>query len=414
MDAFTLKEELRLGAALEATQCLGGEIESSWIYWWGLGYVRDHASPAVAAQHALHWREDIERMKALGIQEVRLGVDWTRVEPNESDFDEAELSRCREELAALRDAGIRATLVLHHFANPAWFEELGGFARVENLSCFLTYVEHVSASLGDLCSDYVTFAEPNAYAVGGYLGGSWPPGKNDPSACYRVLTHMAQCHVLAYDLLHQMHTAMEYPPCRVGVSLRAQEYAPANPANPAHRMLCATAERSFDAAFRAFTLGQIHLPMKYNKYLVPGNYCDFLSVDWRGHTAVAAPSDLSPGAARSDLGQPKALLTLLRRLHALAPLPIRVTLAGVDDGERVDLLARYLRALSNFPLPVESCCCAPLLDGFELLDGNTRRLGLIHVDFETQERTLKTSAQFLRDLLAARGADEALLKAYGG
>lgn len=413
MEPFTLQDGLRLGTALSATQCEGGELESSWIYWWGLGYIRDHASPAVAAQHTEHWREDVELLRELGVQTVRLGVDWTRVEPNESEFDEPALDYYREQLTALQSAGIRVTLELHRFTNPAWFEELGGFERAENLPLYLTYIEHVAAALGGVCSDYLTFAEPNAYAIGGYLGGDYPPGKTDPSACYRVLTHMAQCHVLAYDLLHQLHEAMEYPPCRVSVSLRAQEFLPTG-AGRVPKLLCAAAQRSFDAAFHAFYLGQIKLPMKYNKYLVPGKYCDFLTVDWYGERNVAEPLDLTPFAKRGDVGRPAALLGVLKHLHALAPLPMQVELAGVEDGDRIDCLASYLRALSGFSLPVESCCYAPLLDGFELLDGNAKRLGLVHVDFETQERRVKASGEFFRAVARARGADAALLEQYGG
>ncbi len=412
MEPFSLKDDMLLGTALSATQCEGGELESSWIYWWGLGYIRDHASPAVAAQHTEHWREDLELLRMLSAQTVRLGVDWTRVEPEEDSFDEAALARYHEELAALRSAGVRVTVELHRFTNPAWFEELGGFERPENLPRYLTYIEHVAAALGDVCDEYLTFAEPNAYAVGGYLGGDYPPGRNNPSACFRVLTNMAQCHILGRDLLRQLHEAMDYPPCRVSVSLRAQEYVPAG--GGVARALCAAAERTFDAAFQAFYLGRIRLPMKYNKYLVPGQYCDFIAVDWYGEANVSEPLDLTPFAKRGGLGRPTALLGLLKRLRALAPLPLYVTLAGVEDGDRVDCLASYLHALSGCSFPVARCCYAPLLDGFEWLDGNTKRLGLVHVDFETQERSIKPSGEFFRAVAEARGADAALLKRCGG
>ncbi len=412
MEPFTLKDDMLLGVALPATQCEGGELESSWIYWWGLGYVRDHASPAVAAQHTAHRSEDTELLRSLGAQAVRLGVDWTRVEPEEDTFDEEALDAYREEIAALKAGGVHVTLELHHFTNPAWFEELGGFERPENLPRYLTYIEHVAAALGGLCDEYLTFVEPNAYAVGGYLGGDYPPGRNNPSACFRVLTNMAQCHILGRDLLRQLHEAMEYPPCRVGVSLRAQEYVPLG-GGSIPKTLCAMAERTFEAAFLAFALGRIRLPMKYNKHLVPGEYCDFIAVDWYGEAGVSEPLDLTPFAKRGELGRPEALLGLLKHLRALAPLPVYVTLAGVEDGERVDCLASYLHALSGCSFPVARCYYAPLLDGFEWLDGNRRRLGLVHVDFETQSRTVKPSGEFFRAVAQSRAADAALLEKYG-
>ena len=154
--------------------------------------------------------------------------------------------------------------------------------------------------------------------------------------------------------------------------------------------------------------------MKYNKYVLPGKYCDFLALDWYGRMNVSEPLDLTPFARRGSAGSPKALLALLNRLHALTPLPIHVTLAGVEDGERIDLLAPYLAALSRRLLPIERCVYAPLLDGFEWLDGNGKRLGLVRVDFETQTREIKHSGMFFREIARKRGADKALLAKYGG
>ena len=145
MNVFTLKENMLLGLSSPALQCEGGELESSWIYWWGLGSIRDGASPAVAAQHIQHWQEDTALLRTLGVTAHRMGIDWTRVEPREEEFDEAALARYRAELSALRDAGIRVQLELHHFNEPVWFSERGGFEKVENFSCYLHYIEHVVA-----------------------------------------------------------------------------------------------------------------------------------------------------------------------------------------------------------------------------------------------------------------------------
>ena len=104
MNVFTLKENMLLGLSSPALQCEGGELESSWIYWWGLGSIRDGASPAVAAQHIQHWQEDTALLRTLGVTAHRMGIDWTRVEPREEEFD-----------------GIRVQLELHHFHEPVWF-----------------------------------------------------------------------------------------------------------------------------------------------------------------------------------------------------------------------------------------------------------------------------------------------------
>ncbi len=411
MNGFSLKEHMLLGLSSPAAQCEGGELESSWIYWWGLGNIRDGASPAVAAQHTQHWQEDAALLRELGVTAHRMGIDWTRVEPREEEFDEAELARYRAELTSLRKAGIRVQLELHHFNDPVWFAERGGFERVENFSCYLHYVEHVAAALGDLVDEYLTFAEPNAYALGGYLGGGFPPGKNNVSSCFRVLTRMAECHMHAYGLLHSIHRAMGYGDCRVSVSLRLNDFVPAQDGFPA-RPLADGARRAFDAAFRAFYLGRIRLPMKHSSILTPGLYADFLALDWQGFTPVASLADTTPANDAPDSSAPETLLAALEALHALCPLPLSVTLHGTEDDIRVPYLFEHLRALSESPLPIERCFYGAFTDGFEWLDGQSERRGIVHVDFDTQRREPTDAYELLHAILSRGGADDALYAEY--
>lgn len=412
MNGFALKKDMLPGLCSPALQCEGGELESSWIYWWGLGHIRDKASPAVAAQHTQHWQEDVALLRALGVKAHRMGIDWTRVEPREEEFDEAELARYRAELTALRDASIRVQLELHHFNDPVWFAERGGFERVENFSCYLHYAEHVAAALGDLVDEYLTFAEPNAYALGGYLGGGFPPGKNNASACFRVLTRMAECHTYAYALLHSLHSAMHYRSCRVSVSLRLNDFVPAQDTFLA-RSLADGARRAFDAAFAAFYLGRVKLPMKYSAILKPDSPCaDFLALDWQGFTPVTDLASTTPANDAPDSSAPDVLLSSLAALHDARPLPLSLTLHGVEDDIRVPYLFEHLRALSESELPIERCFCSPLTDGFELLDGQSVRRGVVSVDFATQRRETTDAYELLAAIFTRGGADEALYAEY--
>lgn len=407
MNGFLLKKDMLLGVCASATQCEGGELESSWVYWWGLGRIPDGSSPAVAAQHRAHWRTDTALLRTLGVKIHRMGIDWTRVEPREEEFDDAALAQYREELKALRDAGIRVQLELHHFNDPVWFAERGGFERVENFSCYLHYIEHVAATLGDLVDEYLTFAEPNAYALGGYLGGGFPPGKNNVSACFRVLTRMAECHAQAYALLHSLHGAMGYPPCRVSVSLRLNDFVPDGDGALA-RALTGSARAAFDAAFEAFCLGRIRLPMKHSALLRGRRSVDFLALDWQGFTPVSTLRSTTPANDAPDLTPPDTLVALLTALHARCLLPISLTLHGVEEDIRVPYLFEHLRTLSESALPIERLFYAPFTDGFEWLAGSSRRLGLVAVDSDTQDRSVTDAYDLLRAILAHGGATEAL------
>ena len=396
MEPSVQNKDMLFGFSSPATQCEGGELESSWVYWWGLGCITDHASPAVAAQHWERWQEDAALLASLGVKVHRMGVDWTRIEPREGEFDQNALAHYRAELTALRAAGISVQLELHHFTNPAWFEELGGFEREENLSYYLRYVETVVGALGALCGEYLTFAEPNAYALGGWLGGGYPPGKNSFSRAYSVLTNLAACHVSAYRLIHSYREAMGWSGTRVSVSLRAHDFVPRG-GNRSAQSAAALVRRSFwESPFRAFYCGRSALPMKYHRLLTPGVYADFLAVDWHGRAEVSALRDALP--CRTETAEPTlgSLLPFLSALHARLPLPLSVTLRGMEDEGRAAYLAKALRLLRGSALPVRYCFYQGFTDGFEWLLGQSTHRGVVRVDPETQERTLKSDlSQFL-------------------
>ncbi len=409
---FTLKESMKLGLSCPATQCEGGETENSWVYWWGLGNIRDQSSPAVAAQHWTHWAEDNALLSKLGVRVHRMGVDWTRVEPREEVFDAEAVAHYRSELQALRDAGIRVQLELHHFSEPVWFAEKDGFAREENLSCYLRYADYVASSLGDLADEYLTFAEPNAYALGCYLGGSYPPGKNDLSSCFRVLTNMAACHALAFTRLHAIHRTMGYADCRVSAALRINDFVPADGSSRIQTALVAAAKRALESAFRAFYLGRTELPMKYSRLLKPGTYADFIAADWHGYTPVETLRDTTPANPAPDLSSPVELVKALTKLRSNIILPLSVTLHGIDDDVTVPYLCEHLRTLSESALPIEQCFYTGLTDGFEWLDGTSRRCGLVSVDFDTQQREKKDSYDFFARVLRDGGVTRELYEEF--
>ncbi len=414
MEPFVLKENMLLGTAAPATQCEGGEQESSWSRWWALGKVRDHASPAVAAQHRARWDADAALTKALGVQTHRVGIDWAAVEPQEGQFDDVALARYRGELVLLRESGVHTQIELHHFTNPAWFEDRGGFSREENLPCYGKYVAHTVSLLGDLTDEILTFSEPNAYALGGYLGGGYPPGRSSTSLCYRVLSYMAQCHAQAYEALHALYRARGWGGCRVSVSLRAAHYYAADAKDPLARALAASARSSLEAAFFAFYLGRPRLPITDGRRLSPGRYADFIALDWYGNRPVSTLRDTLPAARPPYVGGGGTpLIETLDALHRTIALPLSVSLGGVEDAARIPYLCEHLGALSRAALPVERCYYVPLTDGFEWLDGQSRRLGILAVDFLTQERRLKDSSAFFVQLLQRRAADAALLSQYG-
>ena len=151
---FTLKDGLLLGSATAATQIEGGDENNNWARFAREGKVDDGTSPVRACDHYNRWREDIDLMAEMGMQIYRFGIEWSRIEPVRGDFRPDVLAHYREEIEYMREKGIKPLLTLHHFNNPLWFEDMGGWTNKESAEIFLSFAERVIDSLGDIVDEY--------------------------------------------------------------------------------------------------------------------------------------------------------------------------------------------------------------------------------------------------------------------
>lgn len=413
---FRLKDGMLLGAASAATQIEGGDQNNNWYSWYRQGYIKDGSGPDLATDHYNRWREDLALMKDMGVQCYRMGVEWSRIEPKDGVFDEAAIAHYREEIQALSDAGIQVLLTLHHFNNPLWLEERGGWANRDNITCYLRLVRKMVESVGDLVSEYITINEPNVYAFNAYLAGAWPPGRKSFLEMGRVMTNMAAAHIEAYGLIRKTRLQMGFRNTRVGVANHLRSFAPKDAGNPLHRFWAERAEELFQGSLtRAMCLGKISFPIGKHPSIVPGRYCDFHGVNYYTRSTVSGPADgVAKDCPVNDLGweiYPQGIVEVCEKVYGLLKKPIYITENGTCDNEdrfRARYIAEHLQALSESGLPVERyyhwCFC----DNWEWVEGGSARFGLVHVDYENQKRTVKRSGEFYRRVIQAGGVDEAL------
>ena len=417
---FQLNENLLLGAAAAATQIEGGDQNNNWYSWYRQGFVKDDSDPSVATDHYRRWRGDLELMKNMGIQCYRMGLEWSRIEPEDGVFDEAVIARYREEIQALHEAGIPVLLTLHHFSNPMWLEDRGGFAVRDNITCFLRYVRKIVESVGDLVSEYITVNEPNVYAFNGFFQGIWPPGQKSFLEMSRVMTNMAAAHIEAYGLIRKTRLQMGYKDTRVGVANHLRVFAAKNPENPLHRFWASRTEQLFQGSLtRAMCLGRVSFPIGRHPSIVPGRYCDFHGVNYYTRSTVSGPADgVAQGCAVNDLGweiYPEGIAEVCRKVYEMLPRPVYITENGTCDNQdrfRARFIAEHLKALCESGVPVERyyhwCFC----DNWEWVEGNSARFGLVHVDYESQKRSVKRSGEFYRRVIEERGVSEALFREF--
>jgi len=413
-------EGMLLGVSSAAAQIEGGEVGSNWNDWYHKGRIKDGSDPA-AHDHWERWQEDIELMAALNVQICRFGVEWARLLPNPGQPDEQAIARYRAELTALRDRGIRPLVTIHHFSNPMWFEEKGGFARRENLPHYLELVELVARRLGDLASDYITINEPNVYALNGYGWGDWPPGEKNYLRVFTVLENMSWCHIKAYSMIHAIRREMGFSDTMVGFANHLRVFDPKNGKNPWHCLCARITEWAFQGAVtRAMTLGEFRLPLRNWDRLPRGEYADFNGVNYYTRSTVSGIGDgVRDNCPKNDLGweiYPEGLVRCGEKLQKILERPIWVTENGTcdnDDRFRARYLYEHWKAMADSSLPFARyyhwCFC----DNFEWIEGNSARFGLVHVDYEKgRSRTVKRSGRFFAGAVQAGGVTHELYDEY--
>lgn len=409
MPGFTLPG-CELGVATAATQIEGGDLDTNWHRWAAAGRITDGSSPARAADHWDRVAEDVALLAELGVRHYRMGLEWARLEPEPGEFDQAAFDHYRGELTRLRDAGITPLVTLQHFSLPGWQVDAGGWLGTHALTVFLRFVEKVVRELGDLASEWITVNEPNIYATQGYLHGAWPPGEHSYARTIAVMQVLVEAHLAAYPLIHRLQ-----PHARVGVAHHLRVFAPAQPWNPVHRAAASASRHLFQAALvRALSTGRFAPPLRRPKGVRPGRYYDFQGINYYSRSTVRTLGDgVAENVDVNDLGwevYPDGLVELAAWLHRHYPGPIWITENGTADNTdafRARFVYEHLARIAESGLPIERYYHWCFTDNWEWVEGEAARFGLVHLDYDTQERTIKESGRFYADAIAHRGVTQA-------
>lgn len=411
MKDVSFKTDIKLGVASSATQIEGGNLNHSWNHWYTKGKIKDGTDPARANDHYNLWKEDIALMKSMGIKMYRFGVEWARMEPEEGVVDEEAINHYRLLIEELKSSGITPLLTIHHFTNPMWFEAKGAFSTKRNIPIFLNFVKLCLESFGDLVSEYITINEPNVYATHCYFYGAWPPGEKSFLKTLDVVSVMAHCHIRAYEMIHRYRMEKGYFDTKVGFANHMRVFAPENNKNLAHKGFAKITKWLFQSCMNhAFYKGEFKFPLIKVEEVKRGSYNDFIAINYYTRSTVKNIGDGTlKGAPVNDLGweiYPKGLAECAKELHDLCRAPIYVTENGtcdLNDSFRSLYIYDHLKEISESNLPFERyyhwCFC----DNFEWVEGEAARFGLVHVDFETQKRTIKKSGEFYSKVIEDKG-----------
>lgn len=397
---------LLIGTASAATQIEGGDTNNNWYEWAQGPNIADGSSPVRANDHWNRWREDNELMGDLGFPIARIGLEWSRIEPESGHFDHAAIHRYREELSDLRDRGIKPLVTLHHFSNPLWLERRGQWTNPLTIKAFLRYTRFVVRELSDLVTEWVTINEPNVYATQAHLFKEGPPGNVSLRDTLKVMRNMAIAHLYAYNLIHSI-----IPDATVTIAHHLRSFAPLDRKNPWHRFLTGVDAYMFqDQLTDAFGKGEFG-PLLGRSPVSQGRYVDVIGLNYYSRTAVSGLSDgVFPGVPMNDLGweiYPQGLVECAADLHERLGVPVWITENGcADNGDDENLesfrplfLADHLSAILDTDVPIERYYHWCFVDNWEWSEGEIPRFGIIYNDYETQRRIVKPSARMLSEIV---------------
>ncbi|PWB97948.1 GH1 family beta-glucosidase [Homoserinimonas hongtaonis] len=451
------------GSATAAAQIEGaahndGKEDSIWDAFARVpGAIAQGDTPEVAVDHYNRMPADVEVMKRIGLQSYRFSTSWARIKPGDREVNKKGLEFYSRLVDELLDANILPWLTLYHWDLPQALQEKGGWANRDTAYRFRDYAATVHEVLGDRVDHWTTFNEPLCSSLIGYAAGEHAPGLQDPRAALAAVHHQHLAHGLATTALRELAAQ----PLEIGITLNLTNAVPNDPTDAvdleAARRIDALWNRMFLEPIllgaypvdllddvRDYGLAELILPGDLQTISAP---IDFLGVNHyhddnvSGHPLPAGtPAGLQPTPSpksspfvgseyvtfpsrdlpRTAMGwevNPSGLRTLLVRLTQQYPTlpPLYVTENGasydgdvvidgrVSDPERAAYIRAHVEAVNDAVADgadVRGYFLWSLLDNFEWAWGFDKRFGIVHVDYDTQVRTIKDSGLEYASIIA--------------
>lgn len=382
------------GAATSSYQVEGGNDRADWWRW---ERSAGKANSGAACRHYDLFEADFDLAKDLGHNAHRLSVEWSRVEPEEGKFSDEALRHYTEVVLALKARAIEPVVTLHHFTNPVWFADLGGWKEKRAADYFLRFSEQVVRALAPHVRYWITINEPTIFISHAYFFGVWPPQERSLLAMRRVGRQMLKAHIKVYRRIHEIYKELSLFRPQISIAQHMMALVPCAP-TPVNRFAAWLRHRIFNEEY-------IDILRRHHALDFIGlNYYSRQLVDVRGWGVRNLFADVCQNGhhpvKKNSLGwdiYPEGLRDLLLRLKKYR-LPVMVTENGIctsDDAERWEYIRGHLQSVHEAierGASVTGYLYWSLLDNFEWDKGFSPRFGLIDVDYKTQRRTVRESA----------------------
>lgn len=407
------------------------------------GNVSDGDTGDVACDHYRRYPQDVALMSELGLQSYRFSIAWPRLLPEGTgSVNQKGVDFYNRLIDALLEKGIQPAATLFHWDYPQALQDVGGWTDPDAGKIFGDYAELCFRSFGDRVKFWITHNEPWCYAFLGHGIGAHAPGLKDEALTYKVGHGLLLGHgeaVARYRALNQGG--------KIGITTNHQHHAPLDPSSE----LDQKASRQQDDWMNGWFLDPIYFgdypeflkatyPMpeftEEEKKLV-SQKTDFMGLNFYAVSRVKFNAEYPNQAEQIDIPEiehtemgwmvvPDTIReTLVYSQNRWNPDEIYITENGcaydypveggrVHDVKRVEFLKAYLQAVQKSVdegVKLKGYYVWSLLDNFEWAFGYSRRFGIVHVDYQSQERVMKDSALMYREVIRANSLEPAVVGA---
>ncbi len=389
------------GASISSYQCEGGNFNADWFFW---EKQKNLVSAGQSCNHYRFFNSDFRLARSLNLNSLRISLEWSRIESEKGVYNDEAIAHYKEVVASIASCGLKPFITLHHFTNPQWFLERGGWLESANIDCFVSYVKTMVEALKERVEFWLIFNEPLVYIYNGFLSGLWPPGVKSLREARKALSNMTKAYELAYDEIKGIYQGGNL---KVKVSLTK------------HMRVFSGCPGSFRGLNN---LSSFYRSRVFNYQLIDklsrNKKLDFLAINYYCKEFVKFNGLLGRACSCSKhkerknylgwyvdpLGFYKILMSLKKY-----KLPVYVTENGTTEQQSylyADYLRSHLRSLYdayNKGLDVRGYFWWSLLDNFEWDKGFDPRFGLIEVDY-TNFRRVKKQFAFIYSDICKRGS----------
>lgn len=425
---MSFPKEFLWGAASAATQIEGawnedGKCPSIWDV--AGNHIKNGDNTFVACDHYHRYKEDVALMKELGLKSYRFSINWCRIVPEQGKINEKGLMFYSNLVDELISAGIEPMITLYHWDMPVWINKMGGWKNSAIIDEFLFYVEAVVESLSDRVKYWMTINEPQVFIMSAYVIGNFAPFKHAIFSYKKCLRNCLLAHGKAVKLIRQK--AKTEPV--IGLAMASTTYIPdsfdeAGIKKAAKYSFESTVGEGSNSVYMdPIALGKASPSMakklSAEDLKIISEPIDFIGINvyQPSNPLINKKKYNAENLPKNSLGwviDGRCLYWTIRHYYERYHLPIMVTengMAGndsvsadgtVDDMIRVKFLDDFISEMEKAVdegIPVIGYQHWSLMDNLEWCEGYEPRFGIIHIDYNTQKRTIKKSGWHYRDII---------------